>query len=79
MKPRGRRPGQLANPRDANGWMIPRPGTRRRAVYDALCAGLSWVELGMCRHAFNTHKAYIVRWEKVHVWRKVGELRELQC
>ena len=83
MTARGRKPGQLQNPRDARGWMIPREGTRRRAVYDALVAGNSPAEvcaaLNMGKRAFDAHKAYIVRWAKVHVWRNAAaiEMRAL--
>ncbi|MCK1541425.1 hypothetical protein IVB12_05390 [Bradyrhizobium sp. 179] len=76
MSDRGRKLGQLQNQRDERGWMIPREGTRRRAVYEALVAGKTASEiceaLLMGRSAFATHKAYIVRWQKVHRWRSAS-------
>jgi hypothetical protein len=73
---RGRKIGQLQNERDERGWMIPRAGTRRRAVYDALVLGISAAEiceaLSMGRDAFATHKASIVRWQKVNRWRSAS-------
>lgn len=39
MAKAGRRIGQHVNKRDERGWMIPRPGTVRRRVYDLLIAG----------------------------------------
>lgn len=65
---RGRKPGQIVNPRDERGWMIPREGTVRRRVYDALCAGSNQID-GMTQRAFSTHKANIVNWPKVREWR----------
>lgn len=76
MSARGRKVGQLQNARDERGWMIPRAGTRRRAVYDALVAGVDAAEicasLSMGRRAFATHKASIVRWHKVNRWRSAA-------
>jgi hypothetical protein len=76
MSVRGRKIGQLQNERDERGWMIPRQGTRRRAVYDALVLGKDASEicgsLAMRREAFATHKAYIARWQKVHRWRRAS-------
>lgn len=75
-----RRPGQLQNPRDERNWMIPREGTIRRAVYDALTAGRSINEicasLEITRRACEAHKAYIVNWQKRHVWRSVSMQRD---
>lgn len=39
MTKRGRRLGQKVNARDERGWMIPRPGTVRRRVYDMMVNG----------------------------------------
>jgi hypothetical protein len=73
---RGRKIGQLQNERDERGWMIPREGTRRRAVYDALILGKDATaiceSLSMGLGAFATHKAYIARWQKVHRWRRAS-------
>ena len=68
---RGRKIGQIVNPRDERGWMIPKPGTVRRAVYNALVAGLSQVE-GLNMDAFYTHKQAIVGWRKVQEWRRAS-------
>lgn len=68
----GRATGQLMNPRDCRGWMIPREGTKRRAVYDALCAGLSRVDLGLSKAAWDQHRRCIVSAEKVWAWRRAG-------
>jgi len=70
MTRRGRKLGELQNPRDERGWMIPRPGTVRRKVYNALVSGLGWAELGMCRLRFSTHKQAIVSGERVREWRR---------
>jgi hypothetical protein len=73
---RGRKIGELQNERDERGWMIPREGTRRRAVYDGMIAGkdadVICESLSMRRTAFKAHAAYIARWQKVHRWRRAS-------
>jgi FixJ family two-component response regulator len=55
--------GQTMNPRDERNWMIPRPGTKRKQVYDALVAGKRpkeiMKELNLSRPAFNSHRHFI--------------------
>lgn len=55
--------GQIMNPRDARGWMIPRIGTKRRKVYDMLVDGRKPSEimgvLDLSRPAFNSHRHFI--------------------
>jgi hypothetical protein len=58
------------NPRDERGWMIPRPGTKRRKVYDLLLAGkpaseIMW-ELDMKRKAYGSHRLFITSWERAN-------------
>jgi FixJ family two-component response regulator len=76
VRGRGRKVGELQNQRDERGWMIPRAGTRRRAVYDALvaggCASEICATLSLSRRAFDSHKAYIARWGKVQRWRRAS-------
>jgi hypothetical protein len=59
--------GHVMNPRDERGWMIPRPNTKRRKIYDALVAGKKageiMRELGMSRKAYSSHQNIISRWE----------------
>lgn len=68
--PAGRKQGQLTNPRDDRGWMIPKPGTIRRKVYDLLVAGRNQFEicgeLGMSRVNFAVNKHYIEHSEQVN-------------
>ncbi len=63
--------GQVMNPRDDNNWMIPRPGTKRRQVYDALVAGKKAGEimrdLGLSRAAYNSHRHFITSWANANV------------
>ncbi len=82
MKVAGRRFGQLINIRDSRGWMVPREGTTRRAIYDGLVLGLSIGELaeglGITRDAAWQHKDCITNWGQVHEYRRAGEMRELE-
>lgn len=79
--------GQLMNPRDERGWMIPRQNTKRRQVYDALKAGKRPIEimkeLNLSRPAFNSHRhfitsekanaaAYAVKMGIMRTYRRVG-------
>ncbi len=62
--------GQPMNPRDERGWMIPRPGTKRRRVYDLLSAGkpaseIMW-ELELSRKAYSNHQWFIANSEKAN-------------
>lgn len=54
------------NPRDGQNWMIPRPGTKRRRIYDALVSGKRAGEimrdLGLSRPAYNSHRYFITSW-----------------
>ena len=65
-----RKPGEIMNPRDEQGWMIPRSGTKRRKVYDALKAGKRageiMKEFGLSRPAYNSHRHFIVRTENAN-------------
>lgn len=58
--------GQVMNARDERNWMIPRPGTIRRKVYDALVAGKRageiMSELGLSRKAYDSHRHFITSW-----------------
>lgn len=58
--------GQIMNPRDERNWMIPRPNTKRRRVYDALAsgkrAGEIMNELGLTRSAYYNHRYFITSW-----------------
>jgi len=58
------------NPRDERNWMIPRTGTKRRQVYDAIVAGNRagniMRELGLSRGAYNSHRHFITSWEKAN-------------
>lgn len=78
--------GQIMNPRDERGWMIPRPNTKRRQVYDALKAGKRPIEImkemHLSRPAFNSHRHFITSWEKanrssyavrIRTFRRVGD------
>jgi DNA-binding CsgD family transcriptional regulator len=81
--------GQVMNPRDVRGWMIPRPNTKRRQVYDRLVAGKKageiMQELGLSRPAFNSHRyfitssakanrsSYVVKNQIVRTLRRVGD------
>lgn len=62
--------GQLMNPRDERGWMVPREGTKRRQIYDALVAGKRageiMREMGMGRKAYNSHRYFITCWENAN-------------
>jgi hypothetical protein len=62
--------GQVMNPRDERGWMIPRPNTKRRKVYDALVAGKRageiMRELGMKRKTYGSHRLFITSWENAN-------------
>jgi FixJ family two-component response regulator len=62
--------GQLMNPRDERNWMIPRPNTKRRQVYDLLVAGKRageiMKELNLTRPAYNSHRHFITCWEKAN-------------
>jgi FixJ family two-component response regulator len=62
--------GQTMNPRDERGWMIPRPGTKRRQVYDALVEDrptdfVMW-ELELTRKAYYNHRHFIMSWVKAN-------------
>ena len=63
--------GQLMNPRDERNWMIPRPNTKRRQVYDRLVAGKKaseiMAELNLSRPAYNSHRHFITCWEKANI------------
>ncbi len=76
--------GQVMNPRDERNWMIPRPNTKRRQVYDLLVAGKKageiMKELNLTRPAYNSHRHFITCWEKankssyaVRTFRRVGD------
>ena len=60
--------GQIMNPRDEHNWMIPRPGTKRRQVYDLLIAGKRageiMKELNLTRRAYSDHQQRIACWQK---------------
>jgi FixJ family two-component response regulator len=62
--------GQIMNPRDERNWMIPRPNTKRRQVYDLLVAGKRageiMKELNLSRGAFNGHRHFITSWDKAN-------------
>jgi FixJ family two-component response regulator len=62
--------GQTMNPRDERGWMIPRPGTKRRQVYDALIAGTkagkTILAMGLTRKAYDNHRHFIMSWQKAN-------------
>lgn len=74
MRRPGRLIGQLVNPRDERGWMIPRQGTIRRSVYNGLVLGLSLWELSealeISHDAVEAHVASIQRTDKVNEWRR---------
>jgi FixJ family two-component response regulator len=63
--------GQVMNPRDERNWMIPRPGTKRRQVYDALVAGKRageiMKELNLSKPAFDSHRYFITSWENANI------------
>jgi hypothetical protein len=63
--------GQIMNPRDERGWMIPRPNTKRRQVYDALVsgkrAGEIMKELNLSRPAYNSHRYFITSWANANL------------
>lgn len=71
----------VMNPRDERNWMIPRPGTVRRKVYDLLVAGKKtgeiMRELNLTRPAYNSHRHFITSWEKansaVRTFRREGD------
>lgn len=76
--------GQIMNRRDERNWMVPRQGTVRRKVYEALIAGkpagLIMKELGLSRASYNSHRHCIVSWEcanrnsyKVRTFRRYGD------
>lgn len=62
--------GSTMNPRDERGWKIPRPGTKRRRVYDALVAGKRageiMRELGLKRKTYGSHRYSITSWENAN-------------
>jgi hypothetical protein len=62
--------GHLMNPRDERNWMIPREGTQRRRIYDALVsgkrAGLIMQELGLSRRTYNSERYFITSWAKAN-------------
>jgi hypothetical protein len=62
--------GQTMNPRDERGWMIPRPGTKRRRVYNLLLAGKPaseiMLELELSRKAYSSHQWFIANPEKAN-------------
>ena len=62
--------GQTMNPRDERNWMVPRPNTKRRKVYDALRAGKRaqdiMKETKLSRSAYNDHRYKITSWEKAN-------------
>jgi FixJ family two-component response regulator len=62
--------GQTMNPRDQRNWMIPRPNTKRRQVYDMLVAGKRageiMKELNLTKPAFDSHRYFIARWESAN-------------
>lgn len=74
MKPRGRQIGQTVNPRDERGWMVPRAGTIRRSVYDALVAGTSYRDvcqsLGISKWSYYGHRDYIMNTAHVYERRR---------
>jgi FixJ family two-component response regulator len=67
---RGRKLGQTANPRDERGWMVPRTGTKRRAVYDLLVVGKRRKDIcaavGITKTAYKKHRAYITKTEHMN-------------
>lgn len=62
--------GQIMNPRDERGWMVPREGTKRRQVYDALVMGRRASEImqlaRLGRAAYDNHRYFIMHWEKAN-------------
>jgi FixJ family two-component response regulator len=62
--------GQLMNPRDGRNWMIPRPNTKRRQVYDLLVAGKRageiMKELNLSRKTYDSHRYFITSWESAN-------------
>jgi FixJ family two-component response regulator len=62
--------GQIMNPRDERNWMIPRPNTKRRQVYDLLVAGKRageiMKELNLTRKAYSSHRHFITSWENAN-------------
>ena len=62
--------GQTMNPRDERNWMVPRPNTKRRKVYDAIRAGKRAGEImketGLSRKAYNSHRYHITAWENAN-------------
>jgi len=65
-----RQMGEVMNPRDERGWMVPRHATKRRQVYDMLVAGRRPFEimyvLELSRPAFNNHRHFITSWGKAN-------------
>ena len=63
--------GQIMNPRDERNWMIPRPNTKRRQVYDLLVAGKRaseiMRELNLTRPAYDNHRYFITSWQKANM------------
>jgi hypothetical protein len=76
--------GQLMNPRDERGWMIPRPGTKRRQIYDAMVAGdrplkIMWDMGFMPRGTFNNHRYAITKPDKSNAIKYAGKLRSMEA
>ena len=74
---RGRKIGALQNARDERGWMIPREGTLRRAIYDAMVAneGPAAVRqrLNLSGAAYAQHRSVIVNWGTINARRRAAE------
>lgn len=62
--------GQTMNPRDERNWQIPRPGTKRRQVYEAIVegkkAGQIIKAIGITRKAYDNHRHFIMSWQKAN-------------
>jgi hypothetical protein len=71
--------GSTMNPRDERGWMIPRPGTKRRKVYNALVegkkAGEIMKELGLHRKAYSSHQYFIANTARANAGRYARDHR----
>lgn len=70
---RGRKLGQIVNPRDERGWMVPREGTTRRRVYDLMVQGKRgreiWVTLNISHTSYVTHRQNIIRTARLNAQR----------
>lgn len=73
---RGRKLGEFVNARDERGWMIPKEGTLRRRVYEAMRSGnprrAICTALGISLDVYDAHRAYIVNWRVVQARRNAA-------